>query len=295
MASIEEFINTLRNLTKSTPEEIAEFAASPERRGKIEGASGGNIKVNKNMVPSENYTNALVDAIRFYRNEFGVTPHANIAYDPDWLIEKFGYNIGGVTIPREDSNGNLDVVLRDITKKDEAEDIQNQEPGAWSHFHPNNSVDIANAPTHELGHVLYYTLFPEVDTSSNSFARTIGLRDKLTDGDAKLKILKDALDSIGATSENDREAAEKAISEYAMRNADETIAEALTDYYYNRDDAADLSKAIVGKLKNASSAYYLKRTGGVDLAPHSEGTAPKFYSTQAKNFYKNLRRFSPIQ
>lgn len=295
MANIEEFINTLRNLTKSTPEEIAEFAAASKRRGEIEGASGGNIKVNKNAEPSENYTNALVDAIRFYRNEFGMTPHTNISYDPDWLVEKYGYGVGGVTLPREDSNGNLDIVLRRITKADETGDIQAQEPGSWSHYHPNNSVDIANVPTHELGHALYYTLFPGVDTSSNSFARTIGLSDKLSDGDAKLKILKDALDSIGATSENDRETAKKAISGYAMENADETIAEALTDYYYNRDDAADLSKAIVGKLKNASSTYYLKRTGGVDLAPHNEGTVPEFYSTQAKNFYKNLRRFSPIQ
>lgn len=290
----EKFVNTLRNLTKSTPEEIAEFAAAPKRQEQVTARSGQNIQFPQgNIEMSDNYRKAMLDAVKFYQGEFGLTPHADINYDPDWLMEEFGDTVLGATLWSQKPSGQYDVILRDFTKGDEprAEEISSaDEKTKWG---AKGSGNISHVPVHELGHVLYSTLFPVENTSAKSedpFKSHTENLAKLVNASLKDVGADDgavSVDSEGGVRYN--EAATNKITEvsgYANAGGlDEVIAESLSDYYYNRDNAADLSKAIVRRLKSSGRTYGLRQMGSVDLSP-TQG---------ADDFVRNFRRYRVIQ
>lgn len=256
----------------------AEPQASPEavaKQQQITNRSGGNINFpNKSAEISDNYKNAFMDAIKFYQGEFKVTPHADIYHDPT----RFGEKGGGYTLIEPNNSGQYDVVLKDITKEDEKRAKKLTPEG------------IDYVPTHELGHALFNTLFPSYDTSSNSIPEgNSPLQQTSSTGRPRvernrantLNLVHDAMKDMGTKKPWVEEA--KKITDYATKGPEETIAEALTDYYYHKSKAAPLSKAIVNRLKSKGALYGINQTGGVDLSPTS-------YS-----FFKNLRKYSPLK
>lgn len=272
---MQNFIEQLRTLMSMSPEQLSEVAAAPARKNEVSAVSGDNIRFGEYTYPSENYKNALVNAARFYQNEFRVTPHATIYNDPDNLPS----GTVGATYLEEDDEGQYPVNLRSITKWDEDYDKYAAENSAFIHWHPQGAEDISNNIVHELGHALYGTLFPEKDTYSTKKEYSVK------------KLYEDSLKDIGVEPSSDK--AKKAtlrVSGYAgdtERTGDiiphEVVAESLVDYYYNRDQSAPLSKAIINRLKTEGATYGIRRTGGVDLRP------------SASTFMKNLRRYKVIQ
>lgn len=272
---MQNFIEQLRTLMSMSPEQLSEVAAAPARKNEVNAVSGDNIRLGEYADPSENYKNALVDAARFYQNEFKVTPHATLYNDPDNLPP----DAGGVTLLDEDKEGQYTVNLRNLTKWDENYDKNIADNSSLLHWHPKNSGGISNNIIHELGHALYGTLFPEKDTYSTKREYPVK------------KLYEDSLKDIGVEPSSDK--AKKAtlkVSGYAgdtERTGDiiphEVVAESLVDYYYNRDQSAPLSKAIINRLKTEGSTYGIRRTGGVDLRP------------SASTFMSNLRRYKVIQ
>lgn len=280
-------------------------------RNAVNARSGGNVKVTNDVNLSNNYRDALNDAIGFYQKEFKMTPHADLYNDP---VIAYRGDLG-VTKVIPDDTGQHGVDLLYLTEGDERaakEKDQSDRDKGWG---PKNSGDISHVPVHELGHALFTTLF-EPD---NKAPKDNAVNKSYLDAD---KIYSDALKDVGVDlsaieklpsgNKASHDRAEKIkskahdkvkeISGYAsmggenfvatppvnslLRYADnphEVIAEALSDYYYNRGKAADLSKAIVKRLKRDSSTYGLKQAGGV-------GTG-----SDTNKFVKNLRRYKAIQ
>lgn len=280
-------------------------------RNAVNARSGGNVKVTNDVDLSNNYRDALNDAIGFYQKEFKMTPHADLYNDQ--VIASQGAL--GVTKIIPDDTGQHAIDLLNLTERDEryAKDKdQSDRDRGWA---PKNSGDISHVPVHELGHALFTTLF---EPDNKAPKDNVAIKSYL-DAD---KIYSDALKDVGVDlaaieklptgTKSDHDRVEKIkskahdkvkeISGYAssmgenfaaipptkssLRYADdphEVIAESLADYYYNRDKAADLSKAIVKRLKRDSSTYGLKQAGGV-------GTG-----SDTNRFVKNLRRYKAIQ
>lgn len=285
--------------------------ATRPNRNAVNARSGGNVKVADDVDLSNNYRNALNDAIGFYQKEFKMTPHADLYNDP--VIASQGSL--GVTKIIPDDTGQHAIDLLHLTKRDErsakAKDQSDRDRG-WG---PKNSGDISHVPVHELGHALFTTLFEpdnkatENDAAMKSYldARKIytdALKDigvdlsdikKLPAGtkashDRVEKIKSKAHDKVKEISGYASSAGENFVAipptKSSLRYYDdphEIVAESLADYYYNRDKAADLSKAIVKRLKRDSSTYGLRQAGGV-------GTG-----SDANKFVKNLRRYKAIQ
>lgn len=249
-------------------EDLARANEAKARQDKISASSGGNVTW-EYPVLGQNYAGALDDAVRFYQKEFNVTPHARVYSDWEELDEAPGF-AAGATWPA-DKYGQSPVNLRYMDEWGEEEDKQLAEEAEAEHWHPKNASTIAKTPVHEFGHVLYNTLFPGEDTSSNRSNMTYR------------KLAMDALADLGV--KNNNEAGEKVgeISEYAKDSPAETVSEALVDYYYNRDNSADLSKAIVKRLRSNGITYGMRQAGGFDMDP------------SADNFIKNLRRYKVIQ
>lgn len=110
-----------------------------------------------------------------------------------------------------------------------------------SHYSPANS-GIREIGIHEMGHVV---------------ERHFILKDGITGNEAVQKwnenfysktIVKSAAQRLNLTDETLKKA-RATISDYALLNYGETIAEALTDYYRNQSNAQDLSKAIFQIIK----------------------------------------------
>lgn len=279
---LEQFIQNIRGLSQKSPEELQEMAASQERKEAINARSGDNIRFYDGTELSDNYKNTLMDAIKFYQDEFKVTPHATIGNDPDFLDRRYGSAVEGLTDLVSDSFGQYGVDLRNLKQSQEEAATLSAQEATKNEWSPKNSGDMSMVPIHELGHVLFGTLFPINDTSSN--------RQGIYEDGKFYPVVADdiyfnALGDLGVNDGDTKKAVEKTkeISGYANANPDETIAEALVDYYYNRNNAADLSKAIVNRLKSAGSMYGIKQTGGFDLDP------------SADNFMRNLRRYKVIQ
>lgn len=280
---VEQFIQNIRGLSQKSPEELQEMAASQERREAINARSGDNIRFYDGTELSDNYKNTLMDAIKFYQDEFKVTPHATIGSDPDYLDRRYGSNVAGTaSLLGGDDFGQHEVNLRNLKQSQEEAATLSAQRSTKHEWWPKNSGDISAVPIHELGHVLFETIFPGVDTSST--------RQGIYEDGEFYPVLADdiyfnALGDLGVNDGDTKKAVEKTkeISRYANTNPDETIAEALVDYYYNRNNAADLSKAIINRLKSAGSMYGIKQTGGFDL------------DRSARNFIKNLRRYRVIQ
>lgn len=259
---MDSFIQTLRNAffgggeNKTTPENVT-------------AKSGDNIRFQEGVRVSDNFTKALGDIVSFYQKEFKVTPNATIQYGKD----KLPSGVSGSTFTMQDREGRVPVTLRNLAREDEEREKASNIESVSLNFSPKGSDDIGSTSVHELGHALYSTLFPAKDTSSNASQKYNDLGEKL---------VKEALKDIG-TKNDDEEATIEDISGYALAGPAETIAEGLTDYYYNRKNAAPLSQAIVKRLKSQGSLYGLKQQGAVDT------------SSSADNFIKNLRRYSVIK
>lgn len=263
------FENLKKNFENKVGMTTDELINSPRRQKEISARSGGNIKFD-NTNPQENYANrlspnyatALNNIIKFYQDEFKVTPRATIGSDWDKISND---NTEGLAFSNSDKTGQYEVQVKglDAPYERRARGIaSDSEKAGWSVKGSGGNLD--NVPTHELGHVLTFQLFPD---------------NKDTE-----KLYKDSLKDLGVS--NDKAAAEAVskISNYAKEGGiHETIAEALTDYYYNRDKSAPLSQAIVRRLKSSGSTYGLRQSGGVDT------------NRSADNFFKNLRRYNVIQ
>ena len=302
-----KFIDDLRALMSMNEDQLAEVASSPDRRKAIEAVSGGNVNVGNATYLSDSYKNALTDAIRFYQNEFKVSPHANVrsfvdSFTPDELGD-IDPRTRGMTTVNPDRTGQHDIALDDLTSGNEEKAEEETAEASETGWHPKNSIGIANVPVHEFGHAIAGMLFED---NANEDRKLSGYSEK----NDQTKVVKDALRDIGADVSDEgieissfgpfkeglsrhtkklsknydiaRDAV-KEISDYALTNPAEAIAESLVDYYYNRDNAASLSKAIVNRLKSEGSMYGIKQTGAVDLAP------------SADNLLSNLRRYRVIQ
>lgn len=93
------------------------------------------------------------------------------------------------------------------------------------------SIPIMFSGVHEAGHVLEHKLNPYGALYTKMFSEEVvkkAQRQCRTDG---------------------KDATRKSISAYAVRDYHETVAEAITDYYHNGDNAQPLSKAIYNELK----------------------------------------------
>ena len=247
--------------------------------------SGDNVRFAEGTEVSPNYANTLNDVVDFYRNEFNISPHATIYNEPQELP---GNALGG-TISPSDTEGQYHVNLRHAKESDEAEAKEYSEEGSESGFHPKNSSGLANTPVHEFGHAVYSMLFPQEEEESD----TIQPSKQQTHYENSWGLVDDALKDMGLVNRSnddfdDEDYYEKAdenildISRYAIAHPHETVAEALTDYYYNRDNSADLTKAIVNRLKSRGYMYGLEQEGGVG-------------KPGADNFIKNLRRYRVLQ
>lgn len=280
---LHEVMDTFKNMP---PEQVAEAVSAPQRQDTVNAISGDNIRFYGNTELSDNYKNTLTDAIRFYQKEFNLIPHATIARDPQWLAEEYGEGAQGAAYPFENVvTGQHDVVLKNLTANDEDEvkEMENfSESVGWA---PKNSKGLSHVPVHELGHILYDMLVPKTEENEQAQIQSN-------------KIYTDALKDMGVVdltkphTDKDREKGMeevKKISGYAgsekgnMPNTDEVVAEAISDYYYNRKDAAPLSKAIVQRLKNDSYTYGMRKAG--EMNPY----------VSASTFMNNLRRYKVIQ
>lgn len=276
---------------------------SLNRQNQVVARSGGNIGFMGDTGLSENYKNALNNAIKFYQGEFKVTPNALISDMTDAPV-----SASGITYLYDVSNdGKRRVELRRLKETDEEEALRHAQHDVKSGWSAKNSGDIAHVPVHELGHVLADMFLPyNKDTSSNSVNRNdehswkamrelyndalkdVGVDTTAKTVEEKTAKKRDALNKVREIAGYAAAAGEdefKLGNKVALSDPDqyEVIAEALSDYYYNRDGAAPLSKAIVKRLKNKGAMYGIQRTGGVDL------------NSSSKNFIKNLRRYSAIQ
>ena len=270
------FINMLRYLFGGAGQQ-QESAEQPEQtKEQIEASSGDNVKFYDGTEPSDNYKAMLSDAVKFYQQEFNMTPRVNIANDPEALPDE---NVSGTTSVYPDYAGQYDVNLRYLTKEGEKEEEEISRLGEATGFHPKNSGHVGSIPVHELGHALFGTLFPRDDTSSNREGEYYeGKFYPTIEDDVYYK----ALEDLKVSEDKDKEKTEE-ISGYAYDNPAEAVAESLVDYYYNRDKAAPLSRAIIRRLKSAGATYATRQAGGFDLDP------------SASNFVKNLRRYRAIQ
>lgn len=289
-----DFIGFLRELfggngsnQEQPQEQPQEQTTNNVEQEDITSHSGDNVQFRDDTELSDNYANTLNDVVDFYKNEFNVSPHVSIQNSPEDLPEMA---LGATMIPA-DNAGQFHINLRHATAADEAEAEKDSKEGAADNFHPKNSTSIANTPVHEMGHAIYGMLFPEEEDSN-----IIQPSKQQTNYKNSWGLVDDALKDIGLVDKSnpedednyDDEYFEEAdkkisdISEYALNDPHETVAEALTDYYYNRDDSADLSKAIVNRLKSRGYMYGLEHSGGVG-------------KTGSDNFIKNMRRYRVIQ
>lgn len=291
--------------SQALPNSQPQLQDATQTQQRVVGRSGNNISFDGNTGLSDNYANALNDIVKFYQSEFKLTPNAKISNTSTEKSAPLGitYYYG------LDKNGNRRVGLRNLTAADEATASESALEDSNRGYSAKNPGSIAQVPVHELGHVITDMLFPyQKDTSSNSENRNDdyslnslrnlymdSLKDVGVDLTANTSAEKTAkkekaLEKVNeisgyAAAQGKQKFRLKSNNEMALSDPDqyEVIAEALSDYYFNRDKAAPLSKAIVKRLKTKGTTYGLKRSGGFDL------------NTNSDNFIKNLRRYNAIQ
>jgi hypothetical protein len=93
------------------------------------------------------------------------------------------------------------------------------------------SIPVMFSGIHEAGHVLEHKLNPYGEHYTKMFSE---------------EVVKKAQRQCRA---DGKDATRKSISVYATKDYHETVAEAITDYYHNGDNAQPLSKAIYNELK----------------------------------------------
>lgn len=129
------------------------------------------------------------------------------------------------------------------------------------HFPPN--ATIYSPVIHELGHKLHYDLvFKKYGisnfsiTKNNNYSSSINVFNDLNNNITTNAIVKKSIENLnGSNFKGELKEYTKEISEYAATNSNEAIAEAVHDYYLNKDDANALSKEIVKVLKEERAKY----------------------------------------
>lgn len=219
---------------------------------------------------STNKLNAIKDAVKFYQKEFKMTPRADILND--W--EAHPYEVKGGTADAAYPSGQRYLHLQQTSVLDDEDELYSAEEDEEAGWHPKNSAKVYRhfVPVHEFGHAISMQLF---DDDTNRYERG---SDEYhgTQYDKMLNLVKTAASDIGVPLKTVGQ-----ISEYAMDSPYEAVAEALADYYANRENASPLSLAIVNRLKRHGSTYGLRQAGGVR----------KRYETPEET----LRRYKVIQ
>lgn len=280
---VDSFKDNFRELTGMTTDE---FMDAQKRQKDVTAKSRGNVKFdnsyrewdkyNSEHGLSSNFADTLKDAIGYYQKEFKVTPRATIS--SAW--EDMPYGVEGMAFDKPNDEGNFAVNLRNLRDHNEEEAIDTasdaESRGWWAKGYGGN---LSGVPTHELGHVLTFQLFPNYESVAKLYKDS--LKDMGIDYDPNnrrdvLKAAKKAKEISGYA------AASNVRPPYAPWNDEyETIAEALADYYYNRDNAADFSKAIVKRMKSKGATYGLEQVGGI--------------GGKNETFKQNLRRYNVLQ
>lgn len=289
--SANEIIKNNAQWAAKRGQEPTPTTSSPEasfRKNFLNARSGNNVRFTDGVEISENYKNSLADVIKFYQDEFKITPHANVKSNPNDL----GFSTQAVTwLDDRDGTGQREVNFRNLRESDEeraTRGAKNDTNRGWSVA---NSGDISHVPVHEFGHVVADMLFPRNEKGE----RNKNLQQLYIDS------LKDAGFSVEKGGDLNKQANDilNNMSGYAaatglhympapfkndstnIADEHEVVAEALSDYYYNRDKATDLSKAIVKRIKNKGAMYGMKKAGGL--------------KNQNESFVQNLRRYRVIQ
>lgn len=301
--TIREFNAKLREAAKNSNVRASDITGSlnsEQNKNSVRARSGNNISFIDSTNLSDNYAKALKDAIKFYQGEFKLTPHADISSNID---EESKYGSLGLTyLTPTGGEGDQTVVdIRYLRPTDEQADLDSEAISVGAGWHPKNSVDLGNTPIHEFGHVISNMVFPlNKDGSENKNLRKL-YEDSLADVGIKDEEPDYNYEERGYLNKFDKDAYEKIkeMSGYAASyghmmdygediyfpaNPQEAVAEALVDYYYNRENATDFAKAVVKRLKSNSQLYGLKRAGGIDTDAEPG----------AQNFVRNLRRYSVI-
>lgn len=267
-----------------------ESSDSKARKNYLRMISGDNTRFVDDTELSENYKNALSDVIKFYKNEFGFTPHADVYSDPSDL----GY-AKAVTYLGDTKTGPRMINFERLRPEDEEPALREAQWDAEDGWSVKNSGDIKHVPMHEFGHVVADMLFPYSPTKGENKNLKKLYVDSLKDagfsvekgGDLN-KQANDILDNMSRYAASTGRYSlptpyKSGQSGTRIASEHEVVAEALSDYYYNRDKATDLSKAIVKRLKKSGATYGLRQAGGIDT------------TGKKQNFLENLRRYNVIQ
>lgn len=321
MAGQEGLLNALR-LIQSIQNDfgVGQGASAAQNRNAVSARSGGNVQVSKDVNLSDNYKNSVNNAVKFYQKEFKMTPHVNLYNDPDALGDA---SLGATDVlQNKGGQYNVDVRYADKSgEKENAAIMQDAERRKWTPKNAVGLEHVpVHEFGHALMNTLFDTKVAQGEGSSKkdlskAYEQSEYNADKLykdalkdigvnlkdaeryplknkTDSSMLKKTISDAHKKVkeisGYASAGGKnivalDSDEKVSPFYSSDNPHEVIAESLADYYYNRDKAADLSKAIVKRLKKDSSTYGLRQAGGV-------GTG-----SDANKFVKNLRRYKAIQ
>ena len=272
----------------TTPKAPVESSDSKARKNYLRAISGDNTRLIDDTELSENYKNTLSDVIKFYKNEFGFTPHADVYSDPSELG-----SAKAITYLGDTKTGPRMINFERLRPEDEESALREAKWDAEDGWSVKNSGDIKHVPVHEFGHVMADMLFPySTKTGDNKNLKKLyvdALKDagfSVEKGGDLNKQANDILNNMsGYAASTGMYYLPAPFKEDGVDIADEheVVAEALADYYYNRDKATDLSKAIVKRLKKSGATYGLRQAGGVDTTGN------------AKNFLENLRRYNVIQ
>ena len=277
-----------RNFAELTGMTTDQFMDAQNRQKDVINKSRGNVKFDNSLNNmsydrftsehglSENFANTLKDALGYYQNEFKVTPRATLK--SRWFDLYDGVEGMAFDIPDEEGNFSVNLRnLRDHTEQDAIDTANEAEAEGW--WAKGYGGNLSGVPTHELGHVLTFQLFPNYDKVQKLYKDA--MKDVGVDWDPKNQ--KSVLKAASKAKEiSGYAAASNAIPPESPWNDEyETIAEALADYYYNRENSADLTKAIVKRMKSKGSMYGLEQTGGI--------------ANKGETFKQNLRRYNVVQ
>lgn len=216
--------------------------------------------------------------LRFYKDNLPLIGEKTIfqyngASDPGTL----GYILGrprGTTVENGRVKADLEVFLGKYYKTGgEAELERVLRQCAIDGFHPKNSGDASSVPIHENGHITVRKLGIErINEGIEAGTIKAELVDRNMVSRMEDEILEEvmisALGRMGIEANADNYSKEIAryrrqISEYAATNQygtiagtnNETVAEALVDFAFNGEEAASLSKAVVGEIKERMMKY----------------------------------------
>lgn len=168
------------------------------------------------------------------------------------VIDEFGTEVFNSferveNISSQDVYGNAGVFDKTVGLNDKLFEMDNfYENDIRTGFQPYAPKDKYAASTiyHELGHMLNFAIMRKSAHSSDFLDVARAYHDKKN----TVNIVNEAYKSIKGQFSSVKEA-RASISRYSLENTKETIAEAVSDYMVNGDNAKAMSKAIVNEIK----------------------------------------------